>query len=131
MRELAPRQPERPSVSVARNFSSTISESLNMSNDAGAAGVAARGPSNTLVRAFFLVSGPAEPGLVPRLAGCVAKLGLIPLRLHATCESGDGSELDCDLRVGDVMPDEAARLEGLLRRVTGVSRVVSVVEPVA
>lgn len=106
-----------------------------MSTAAGAASaslsVAPRGQSNTLVRAYFLVSGPAEPGLVPRLAGCVAKLGLTPLRLHASSESGDGSELDCDLRVGDIDPGEAARLEGLLRRVTGVSRVVSRVEPAA
>ena len=89
------------------------------------------GPAHPLVRAYFLVSGPAEPGLVPRLAGCVAKLGLTPLRLHASSEAGDGSELDCDLRVGDVRPDEAERLAGLLRRVTGVRRVVSRVEPAA
>ncbi|MFO1172307.1 MAG: hypothetical protein U1E49_15230 [Hyphomicrobiaceae bacterium] len=89
------------------------------------------GPANSLVRAYFLVSGPAEPGLVPRLAGCVAKLGLTPLRLHASSESGDGSELDCDLRVGALRPDEAERLAGLLRRVVGVRRVVSRVEPAA
>lgn len=106
-----------------------------MSNAMGAAGaipsVALRGQSNTLVRAYFLVSGPAEPSLVPRLAGCLAKLGLVPLRLHASSESGDGSELDCDLRVAGLKPDEAERLEGLLRRVTGVSRVVGRVEPAA
>lgn len=106
-----------------------------MSTVAGArsapSSLAPHGQSNALVRAYFLVSGPAEPGLVPRLAGCVAKLGLTPLRLHASSESGDGSELDCDLRVGDLEPDEAARLKGLLRRVTGVRRVVSRVEPAA
>jgi hypothetical protein len=103
-----------------------------MPNAMGAASattsVAPRGQSNALVKAYFLVTGPAEPGLVPRLAGCVAKLGLVPLRLHASSEAGDGSELDCDLRVGAVEPGEVERLEGLLRRVAGVSRVVSRVE---
>ncbi len=84
---------------------------------------------NSRVKAFFLVSGPAEPGLVPRLAGCVAKLGLVPLRLHASTESGDGSEIACDLRVEAMAPDEAHRLEGLIRRLTGVREVVAVIEP--
>lgn len=84
---------------------------------------------NTRVKAFFLVSGPAEPGLVPRLAGCVAKLGLVPLRLHASTESGDGSEVACDLRLEPLAPDEAHRLEGLIRRLTGVREVVAVIEP--
>lgn len=88
-------------------------------------------PSNARVKAYFLVSGPAEPGLVPRLADCVAKLGLVPLRLHASSEAGDGSELACDLRVEAVPPDEAERLEVLLRRVIGVRQVVAVVEPSA
>lgn len=88
-------------------------------------------PSNTLVKAFFLVSGPSEPGLVPRLAGCVAKLGLVPLRLHASTESGNGGEIACDLRVEALAPDEAARLEGLIRRLTGVREVVAVIEPAA
>ena len=88
-------------------------------------------PGNSRVKAFFLVSGPAEPGLVPRLAGCVAKLGLVPLRLHASTESGDGSEIACDLRVETLAPDEAARLEGLIRRLTGVREVVAVIEPAA
>ena len=86
-------------------------------------------PSNALVKAYFLVSGPAEPGLVPRLADCVAKLGLVPGRLHATSEAGDSSELNCDLRFEAVPHDEARRLEGLLRRVVGVHQVVAVVEP--
>jgi hypothetical protein len=106
-----------------------------MQNELGAAGAlphpACGLPSNSVVKAYFLVSGPAEPGLVPRLADCVAKLGLVPLRLHASSEAGDGSELACDLRVEAVAPDEARRLEGLLRRVIGVRQVVAVVEPSA
>lgn len=105
-----------------------------LSNSSAAGAVLAApspGPAHALVRAYFLVSGAADPGLVPQLAGCVAKLGLTPLRLHASSEAGDGSELDCDLRVGGVRPDEAERLAGLLRRVIGVRRVVSRVEPAA
>ena len=106
-----------------------------MPNEQSAAGAnlhAASGvPSNSLVKAYFLVSGPAEPGLVPRVADCVAKLGLVPRRLHASSESGDGSEIACDLRVEAVAHDEAERLEGLLRRLIGVNHVVAVVEPAA
>ncbi|MEZ5922970.1 MAG: hypothetical protein R3D57_01150 [Hyphomicrobiaceae bacterium] len=87
--------------------------------------------SNALVRAYFLVTGPADPEFVPRLAGCVAKLGVVPLRLHASSEAGDGSGLDCDLRVSNLRPEEAERLESMLRRVIGVRQVVSVVEPAA
>ena len=102
-----------------------------MLTERGAAGAnAAFGlPSNSHVKAYFLVSGEAEPGLVPRLAGCVAKLGLVPLRLHASTESGNGSEIACDLRVETLDPDEARRLEGLIRRLTGVREVVAVIEP--
>ena len=45
------------------------------------------------VRAYFFVSGPADPGLLPRLIEPVAKLGAVPTRVHASRESGDGTEL--------------------------------------
>ena len=47
-----------------------------------AAGVApcARAPT---VRAYFFVTAPSDPGLLPRLIEPVAKLGAVPSRVHA------------------------------------------------
>jgi len=58
--------------------------------------VAPRAQART-VRAFFFITAPADPGLLPRLIEPVAKLGAVPSRVHASRESGDGSELSVDL----------------------------------
>ena len=50
------------------------------------------------VRAYFFISAPADPGLLPRLIEPVAKLGAVPARVHASRESGDGC------RPGEVPP---------------------------
>jgi hypothetical protein len=81
------------------------------------------------VRAFFFVTGPAEPGLLPRLIEPVAKLGVVPLRVHASRESGDGSELSVDLRLAGVAPRTAELVEFALRAIVGVRQVMAVVEP--
>lgn len=83
------------------------------------------------VYARFLVLGPADPGLLPRLVEPFSKLGTIPTRVHASRESGDGSEMTVDLRLGDVAPRTAELIELALRRVVGVSQLIAVVEPVA
>ena len=59
----------------------------------------AAGAEPHTVRAYFFISAPADPGLLPRLIEPVAKLGAVPARVHASCESGDGSELTVDLRL--------------------------------
>jgi hypothetical protein len=81
------------------------------------------------VRAFFLVSAPADPGLLPRLIEPVAKLGAVPQRVHASRESGDGTELTVDLRLAGVAPRTADLVERALRAVVGVRQVMAVVEP--
>src|SRR5262249_9076873 len=83
----------------------------------------------TTVRALFLVTGPAEPGLLPRLIEPIAKLGHVPSRIHATSESGDGSELSVDLRLCKVTPRTAQLVEHALRAMVGVRQVIAVVEP--
>ena len=88
---------------------------------------APRAELNT-VRAFFFVSAPADPGLLPRLIEPVAKLGAVPSRLHASAESGDGSELSVDLRLAGVAPRTAELVEYALRAVVGVRQVMAVVE---
>lgn len=80
------------------------------------------------VRAYFFVTAPADPGLLPRLIEPVAKLGAVPSRVHASRESGDGSELTVDLRLAGVPPRTAQLVEYALRAVVGVRQVMAVVE---
>jgi hypothetical protein len=81
------------------------------------------------VRAFFFVSAPADPGLLPRLIEPVAKLGAVPCRVHASREAGDGTELVVDLRLAGVTPRMADLVERALRAVVGVRQVMAVIEP--
>jgi hypothetical protein len=83
------------------------------------------------VRAFFFITGPSDPGLLPRLIEPVAKLGAVPSRVHASRESGDGSELSVDLRLAGVAPRTAELVEYALRAVVGVRQVLAMVEPEA
>ena len=69
-----------------------------MPSQAVAAGVVAPRAQARTVRAFFFITAPADPGLLPRLIEPVAKLGAVPSRVHASRESGDGSELSVDLQ---------------------------------
>ena len=80
------------------------------------------------VRAFFFVTAPADPGLLPRLLEPVAKLGAVPSRVHASRASGDGSELSVDLRLSGVAPRTAQLVEYALRAIVGVHQVLAVVE---
>jgi hypothetical protein len=94
---------------------------------AAAGAVAPRAEPRT-VRAFFYVSAPSDPGLLPRLIAPVAKLGAVPSRVHASRESGDGSELSVDLRLVGVTPRTAELIEYALRAVVGVRQVMAVIE---
>jgi hypothetical protein len=85
--------------------------------------------AGSTVRAYFFISAPADPGLLPRLIEPVAKLGTVPARVHASCESGDGTELTVDLRLTGVPPRTADLVERALRAVVGVRQVMAVVEP--
>ena len=69
------------------------------------------------------------PGLLPRLIEPVAKLGAVPARVHASCESGDGSELSVEMRLAGVAPRTADLIARALRAVVGVRQVRVVVEP--
>ena len=99
-----------------------------MTSLALAAGVAAPQLASRTVRAFFFVTAPADPGLLPRLIEPVAKLGAVPSRVHASRESGDGSELSVDLRLTGVAPRTAELVEYALRAVVGVRQVMAVIE---
>lgn len=80
------------------------------------------------VAARFLVVAAADPAMLPRLLEPFAKLGEVPSRVHASRESGDGSELTVDLRVTGLAPRTAELIEFGLRRVLGVRQLIAVVE---
>src|SRR5262245_31983345 len=88
-------------------------------------------PRSCPVRAFFFITAPPDPALLPRLIEPVAKLGAVPSRVHATREAGDGSELTVDLRLAGVAPRTAELVEHALRAIVGVRQVMAVVEPEA
>jgi len=82
-----------------------------------------------VVSARYLVQGRSEPSLLPRLIEPFSKLGAVPSRVHASCESGDGSQMTVDLRLSGVTPRVAELIEYELRRIVSVSQLVAMVEP--
>jgi len=80
------------------------------------------------VRALFYVTAEADPGLLPRLIEPVAKLGHVPLRVHASREAGDGTRMTVDLRLAGLAPEGADRVRRALMSVIGVEQVLASVE---
>lgn len=80
------------------------------------------------VRALFHVTAEADPGLLPRLIEPVAKLGHVPVRVHASRESGDGSRMTIDLRLAGLEPESADRVRRALLSVIGVEQVLTSIE---
>jgi len=56
-------------------------------------------------------------------------MGHVPTRVHASRESGDGSEVAVDLRLKGVNRRTAQLVEHALRATVGVRQVIAVVEP--
>ena len=100
-----------------------------MSSEAHSAAGAAQSQSVTAtVRAFFLITAPTDPGLLPRLIEPIAKLGAVPSRVHASSEAGEGLELSVELRLRGVHLRTAHLVEHALRAVVGVRQVMAVIE---
>ena len=76
-------------------------------------------PSSDTVTACFTVVCDGEPGLLPRVLGALAKLGLTPARLVSQL-SEDGDELTLDLQVAGLAPGRAEILGETLRAMVGV-----------
>ncbi|MBI1383965.1 MAG: hypothetical protein GC150_03520 [Rhizobiales bacterium] len=91
-------------------------------------GAAGTEPVRDRVRALFHVTATAEPGTLPRLVEPFAKMGLVPTRLHASREDGDGSWQSIDMRIVGVSRHEAELVEAMLRRVVGVRQLIVVTE---
>lgn len=102
-----------------------------MQASTSAPGAAAPAVQTSTFRAFFFVTAPADPGLLSRVIEPVAKLGTVPTRVHASRESGDGSEVTVDLRLTGVPQRTADLVERALRAVVGVRQVMAVIEPEA
>ena len=83
---------------------------------------------NTLAEPVRFTFPAADPGLLPRLMEPVAKMGHVPSRVHASRESGDGSEMAVDLRLTGVSKRTAQLVEHALRATVGVRQVIAVVE---
>jgi hypothetical protein len=102
-----------------------------MQVSSSAPGAVAPAVQPSTFRAFFFVTAPADPGLLSRVIEPVAKLGAVPSRVHASRESGDGSEVTVDLRLTGVPQRTADLVERALRAVVGVRQVMAVIEPEA
>jgi hypothetical protein len=100
-----------------------------MSSSSSLAASQSAGVEPVAVSARYMVQGRSEPSLLPRLIEPFSKLGAVPTRVHASCESGDGSQMTVDLRLAGVTPRVAELIEHELRRIVSVSQIVAVVEP--
>ena len=103
-----------------------------MPSQAVAAGAVAPRAQARTVRAFFFITAPADPGLLPRLIEPVAKLGAVPTpraRLRANRATAASSASIC--RLTGVAPRMAELVEYALRAVVGVRQVMAVIEPEA
>lgn len=70
----------------------------------------------------YSVTAQADPGLLPRLIGHLAKVGLVPARLHVVTHD---DEMAVDLQVADLPAERAALLEQRFRTTVGVLWVAS------
>lgn len=84
---------------------------------------AARAPMQAPDRATWLfVQAEADPGLLPRVLGALAKRSLVPDHLHVT---RDPAGLSLDLRLTDLAPSTRSILAASLRQVVGVRSVLT------
>ncbi|MEZ5850160.1 MAG: hypothetical protein R3D68_05840 [Hyphomicrobiaceae bacterium] len=103
--------------------------SLHVSAPHGAqAAVASSVAAQDLVSARYLVTADASSGMLSRLVEACAKLDVVPSRLHASREDGDGAMMTVDLRLTQVEARTAELVEFGLRRIVGVSQLISAVD---
>ncbi|MGI9385640.1 MAG: hypothetical protein ACR2PO_21025, partial [Methyloligellaceae bacterium] len=76
----------------------------------------------------YFVTADADPGLLPRLVEPFCKMGMIPHRVHASRESGDGEEITVDMRVFGVTREAAHLVDKALGRIVGVRSVIALTE---
>jgi len=81
-------------------------------------------PVTNHVCATYLVSGVADAGLLSRVLEPVAKLGLVPERVHALREGPRGGSMTVDFSLSAVSARHAELVEFALRAIVGVHRVL-------
>lgn len=96
--------------------------SFSASFPSAAPAVPARPPeASRPVHRFALLAEP-HPGLLPRAIELVAKLGLVPQRVHAVLEGdGERAELAVDLRVEGLEDGQAEHVGECLAGLVGVT----------
>jgi len=80
------------------------------------------------VKVIYFVDADADFGMLPRLLLPLAKLGVAPVRVHASTENGDGAEMRIDLRIAGVSQRTAYLIDKGLRGIVGVRSVIALVE---
>lgn len=83
-----------------------------------AANASAEGPTHC-----FTISADADPGMLPRLMGALAKRGLTPSRVHAATMP-EGDEMTVDLQVAGLTGEKAEIVGATLRAMVGVRAVL-------
>lgn len=66
----------------------------------------------------YSVTAAADPGILPRLIGQLARISTVPSRLHMTQQ---GDEVSIDMQVEGVDPQTADTLEQRFRGMVGVT----------
>lgn len=82
-------------------------------------------PTSDQLHAFYRVLGVADAGLISRVLEPVAKLGLLPDRVHAARTPGDLDGMTVDVSLPDVSPRHAELVAFALRAIVGVRHVES------
>jgi len=85
-------------------------------------------PAAGRVKVIYFVDADADFGVLPRLLQPLAKLGVAPLRVHASTENGNGAEMRVDLRIAGVSSRTANLIDSALRATVGVRSVIALVE---
>jgi acetolactate synthase small subunit len=73
----------------------------------------------------FSIHARAEPGVMPRLAGLIAKRGLVPERWHSITVAS-GADLTIDIEIAGLGHDTVEYVASCMRQIIGVELVLVV-----
>lgn len=77
------------------------------------------------VTACFSVHAPADPSVMPRVLETFSRLGLIPTVWHSRLTGAGDDALQIDIQMEDIDETLETRLALGLRRIVGVTRVLT------
>ena len=82
-------------------------------------------PGHRCATACFSVSAAADPGVMPRIMGLFAKRGMVPSQWASRVSGPDMSELQIDLQMDGLAPEDAELFAQAMRQVFPVERVLT------